>query len=247
MKAIVLAGGFAKRLWPLTMDTPKPLLPVAGKPMIEYILEKISCIDEIEKIFISTNSKFESHFNEWASNFSNGKKIEVFADKSTEEENKLGAIGALSHLLAENDIDDDLLVVAGDNLFEFDMKDFLSEHDGSPIVALYDMVHEDAVRHKYGVVMLDDSGSIKHFQEKPENPMSTLISTGCYFFPKRVVNMVHDYIGQGNNPDAPGFFISWLSQQVGVKGFVFGQDKRWFDIGSIESYNRANEIYSSKD
>jgi glucose-1-phosphate thymidylyltransferase len=243
MKAIVLAGGFAKRLWPLTKDKPKPLLPVAGKPMIEYILEKLSVVEELDKIYISTNSKFGPHFGEWLKTFEAGKHIEVFAEESRSEEEKLGAVGALDLLIGEHGIDDDVIVVAGDNIFDFEITEFLSGHDGNPQVGLYDMLEKDAVRNKYGVVQLDEKGMITAFQEKPDNPLSTLISTGCYFLPRRAVKMIREYLGQGLNPDAPGFFISWLARQTDVQGFVFGKDVKWFDIGSIESYEKANAIY----
>ncbi len=247
MKAVILAGGFAKRLWPLTKDTPKPLLPVAGRPMIEHILEKLSAVDNLEKIYISTNSKFGDHFSQWLETFEMNKHIEVFIEESTAEEEKLGAVGALGLLLRENDIDEDVIVLAGDNIFEFDISEFLSGHNGRPHVALYDMLDKDAVRNKYGVVQLNEDGIISNFQEKPENPASTLISTGCYFFPKHTVKMIHEYLEQGRNPDAPGFFISWLSQQTDVKGFVMKNSMRWFDIGSIESYEEANRIYNEKN
>jgi glucose-1-phosphate thymidylyltransferase len=132
MKAIVLAGGFARRLWPLTKDVPKPLLPVAGRPMIEYILEKLSAVDSIDKIYISANSRFGSHFNDWLETFSANKHIEIFTEKSTKEEEKLGAVGALGLLIGEHDIDDDVIVVAGDNIFDFEITEFLSGHNGNP-------------------------------------------------------------------------------------------------------------------
>lgn len=246
MKAIVLAGGFAKRLWPLTRDTPKPLLPVAGKPMIEHVLEKIRAVDEIDKIYISTNSKFEPHFKEWSKNSELAKYTHIFVEDSISEENKMGAVGALGLLFKNLDIDDDVIVVAGDNLFEFEIKDFLSNHNGIPKVALCDMLDKNKVRNKYGVVVLDDNNNIKEFHEKPDNPISTLISTGCYFFPKGTAHKIHEYLSSGENPDAPGFFISWLSKQMDVNGFVFDSQCKWFDIGSIESYEEAKKAYSEK-
>ncbi len=246
MKAIVLAGGFARRLWPLTENRPKPLLPVAGKPMIEYILENLSSVDVLEKIYIATNSRFGPHFSEWLETFEARKPIEIFMEQSRHEDEKIGAIGALGLLLKEHNINDDVIVIAGDNLFDFEISEFLSSHNGMPQVVLYDMAEKDAVRKKYGVVRLDENGIIRDFQEKPENPVSTLISTGCYFFPRNAVNMIHRYLEQGHNPDAPGFFISWLSKNLDVKGFVLGNDMKWFDIGSLESYDEANRIYEEK-
>jgi len=245
MKAIILAGGFAKRLWPLTESTPKPLLPVAGKPIIDYLLERISCIKELDRIFISVNQRFEPNFREWAGKSQFLQKIEIVAEPSRNEEEKLGAIGALGFLIHQKAIDDDLLVVAGDNLFDFDVGRVAVCGDKSPVVALYKMPDADSVKKKYGVVQLDSDNRISDFQEKPEKPASTLISTGCYFFPKGSLPMIYSYLSNGYNPDAPGFFIEWLSKQMAVRGMVFDSGCRWFDIGSKESYREANRLYSN--
>lgn len=248
MHAVVLAGGFAKRLWPLTKEMPKPLLSVAGKPIIEHILEKLDNIEGIDKVFISVNQRFEPHFREWLRGADFAKPLEIVSEPTTCEEDKLGAVGALGFLLKEKGISDDLIVVAGDNLFDFDMKKFVDMHAGGfPVVALYDMEDKDKIKEKYGVVVLDDQDMIKEFHEKPANPVSTLVSTGCYFFPKHAVEMIHEYLGGKNNADAPGFFISWLAKQMAVQGFVFNGDSTWFDIGSIESYKEANRIYTEKN
>jgi glucose-1-phosphate thymidylyltransferase len=243
MKAIVLAGGFAKRLWPLTKDTPKPLLPVCGKPIIDYVIGSISSVASIDKVYISVNKKFEGHFMKWLSDAKH-QNTEIFAEESMREEEKRGAIGALSLLLKEKNIDDDLLVIAGDNLFDFDVSRFVSSHNGAPVVALYDICEAQKASGKYGVVTLGEGGVIKEFHEKPQDPPSSLISTGCYFFPKASLPMIHRYMDEGLNPDAPGFFISWLSSKTPVHGFVFDSKCRWFDIGSIESYEDAGRAFS---
>ncbi len=248
MHAVVLAGGFAKRLWPLTKDMPKPLLSVGGRPIIEYILDKLSEIDELDKIFISVNSKFEPHFREWLHGSDFSKSIEIVPEPSTSEEEKLGAVGSLGYLLKERDVSDDLIVVAGDNLFDFDIKQFLKTNgSSSPVVAIFDMEGKESVRDKYGVVVLDEKGTIREFHEKPADPVSTLVSTGCYFFPKKSVEMIYEYLKGRNNADAPGFFIAWLAKQMAVQGYVFDGDSRWFDIGSPESLEEANRIFVEKD
>jgi glucose-1-phosphate thymidylyltransferase len=244
MKAIVLAGGFAKRLWPLTKDTPKPLLPICGKPIIDYVIGSISHVSAIDKVYICVNRRFEGHFREWLSGAPKQKDAEIFAEPSMKEEEKRGAIGALSMLLKEKAIDDDLLVIAGDNLFDFDVGRFVSSHNGAPVVALYDICEAKKASGKYGVVMLGEDEVIKEFHEKPQNPPSSLISTGCYFFPRSSIPMIHQYLEEGQNPDAPGFFISWLSSKTPVHGFVFDAKSRWFDIGSIESYEDAGRAFS---
>jgi glucose-1-phosphate thymidylyltransferase len=248
MKAVVLAGGFARRLWPLTKDFPKPLLSVGGRPIIEHILEKLGAVDEIDKVFVSVNGKFDRHFREWLANYEPAKPVEIFTEPASCEDEKLGAVGALGFLLREAGIDDDLLVVAGDNMFDFDMNEFLRHGNGeSPVVALFDMEDSEKIRSKYGVVLLGDGGVIKEFHEKPENPLSTLVSTGCYFFPKGMVSMIHQYLEGKNCADAPGFFISWLAGQMAVQGFVFDGDSRWFDIGSLESLDEAKRIFGGNE
>jgi glucose-1-phosphate thymidylyltransferase len=243
MKAVVLAGGFARRMWPLTKDIPKPLLPVCGRPIIDYVLGSISCVPAIDKVYISVNRKFEGNFRGWLSGTSLKKDAEIFAEESMREEEKRGAIGALSMLIKEKAIDDDLLVIAGDNLFDFDVSRFVSSHNGAPVVALYDMCEVQKAAGKYGVVTLGEDMVIKEFHEKPENPPSSLISTGCYFFPRSSLCMIHQYLAEGQNPDAPGFFISWLSKKTTVHGFVFDSSARWFDIGSRESYEDASRAF----
>ncbi|MFH0956502.1 MAG: nucleotidyltransferase family protein [Candidatus Aenigmatarchaeota archaeon] len=243
MKAVVLAGGFARRMWPLTKDTPKPLLPVCGRPIIDYVLGSLSCVSAIDKVYISVNRKFEGHFRGWLSAAPSMKDTEIFAEESMREEEKRGAIGALSMLIKEKAIDDDLLVIAGDNLFDFDVSRFISSHNGTPVVALYDVCDVQKAAGKYGVVTLGDGMVIKEFHEKPANPPSSLISTGCYFFPKSSLHMIHKYLEEGQNPDAPGFFISWLSKKTPVHGFVFDSGSKWFDIGSQESYEDASRAF----
>jgi glucose-1-phosphate thymidylyltransferase len=248
MQAVVLAGGFAKRLWPLTRDMPKPLLPVGGRPIIEYILDKLGGIEDIDKIYISVNKRFEPHFRRWLLGSDFVKPVEIVAEPSMKEEEKLGAVGALGFLLKEKDVSDDLIVIAGDNIFDFDIERFLARKgSSSPVVALYDMEEKESIRNKYGVVVLDERNVIREFQEKPDEPASTLVSTGCYFFPRKAVQLIYEYLRGRNNADAPGFFISWLAKQMAVQGFVFDGDSRWFDIGSLESLKEANRIFTDKN
>ena len=231
-------------MWPLTLDTPKPLLKVAGEPIINYVLHNLSRVDSLDRIYVAVNSKFESHFNQWNETNDFGKQVEILVEESRAEHEKPGAVRALSMLIKKNGIDDDLLIIAGDNLFDFDVSRFVSNHNGMPIVALYDMGDREAIRRRYGVVKLGNGNVIDDFHEKPEEPASTLISTGCYFIPRGELGRIHDYIEEGRNPDAPGFFISWLSKKTPVQGFVFDSGSIWFDIGSLESYEAADRAFS---
>ncbi len=245
MKVIILAGGYAKRLWPLTKNTPKQLLSVGGRPMIEYIMEKIETQEEIDKIIISTNKKFEKNFKQWLAENKSTKDISLVIEPTLSEENKLGSMGALEYLIEKKNIDEELMVIGGDNLFEFDLKDLINYYrakDGD-IVALYDLKSIQKARN-YGVAIVDENNRIIDFVEKSKNPPSTLVSTACYILSPEGVRSVLTYLGKGENPDAIGFFIKWLIKRKRVFGFVFLG--RWFDIGSLESLKEADFIYSKK-
>jgi len=245
MKTIILAGGYAKRLWPLTKNTPKQLLSIGGRLMIEYIMEKIENQEEIDKIMISTNKKFKDNFKKWLSGYKSSKDIELIIEPTLSEENKLGSVGALGYLIEKKNISEELMIIGGDNLFEFDLKDLIDyyrEKDGD-IVALYDLKSIQKARN-YGVAIVDENNQIIDFVEKPKNPPSTLVSTACYILSPEGVRSVLTYLDKGENPDAVGFFVKWLINRERVFGFVFSG--RWFDVGSLESLKEADFIYSKK-
>ena len=245
MKAIILAGGYAKRLWPLTKNKPKQLLLVGGRPMIEYIIEKLETQKEIDKIIISTNEKFEDNFKEWLSGYKSSKDIKLVIEPNLSEKNKLRWVGALGYLIREKNIDEELMIIGGDNLFEFDLRDLINyyrEKKGN-VVALYDLKSIQEARN-YGVAKVDEEMKIIDFVEKPENPPSTLVSTACYVLSQEGVRGILTYLNAGENPDAMGFFIKWLIKKERVFGFVFSGN--WFDIGSLGSLKEADFIYGKK-
>lgn len=246
MKAVILAGGFAKRMWPLTENQAKALLPVAGKPIIEYILDKLESFNELSEIYISTNAKFENDFRDWMAKLNTNKNITLVVEGHVNEEKKIGAIGGLKFLKDTQKIDDDLMVIAGDNLFEFDLQNFINFYNEkkTPLIASYDMGDIEQVKN-FGVVVLDDNNKVVGFQEKPEEPKSTLISTCIYMFPKEDLKLIDEYLANDNNPDAPGFFIQWLKDQKTIHGFVFNE--KWFDIGSFELYDEANKEFAKRN
>jgi glucose-1-phosphate thymidylyltransferase len=245
MKAIVLAGGFALRMWPLTKNKPKQLLPVAGKPMLDYILDKLEAVDGLEEIYISTNAKFEEQFKKYLENLKTTKKVFLFIEDTHSEGEKLGSVGALGFLIKEKKIDDELLVIGGDNLFEFEMHELTESFysKSANVLALYDIGSAEKAK-LYGVVETDPNNKIIGFQEKPEMPRSNLVSTACYIFTKTGVRNIIRYLDEGNDPDKIGHFIEWLYQHDDVYAFVFSG--RWFDIGSFESYDEANQYFTKK-
>jgi len=240
MKAVILAGGYAKRMWPLTKNTPKALLPIKGRPIIEYIIEKINAIEDIDKIFLSTNQKFENAFFNWKERYKSLKPIELVVEPSVSEYEKLGSVGALEFVINKKDIDDDLLIIAGDNLFEFDLLKFVDfyREKNSIILGVYDIKKfEDGKR--FGVIELDRKEKITGFEEKPEKPKSTLISTAIYIIPKELLSLIKEYRESGKHLDKFGHFIEWLLKKREIFGFVF--EEKWFDIGSFEAYKKAEE------
>jgi len=244
MKAVILAGGYARRMWPLTKNKPKPLLPVAGRPMLDYLMASLESISTLEEIYISTNMKFKGQFKKYLDGVHTEKKLRLFVENTRSEEEKLGSVGALGYLIRENSLDDDLLVVGGDNIFSFKMTDFIEYFYSKKAntIALYDLGSKEKAR-LYGVVHIDKENRIIDFHEKPADPQSTLISTACYAFTRRGVQSLLRYLEEGNDPDKMGHFIEWLYKHDDVYGFVF--TGVWFDIGSVESYEAANRYFSS--
>ena len=246
MTLIILAAGYAVRLQPLTLNTSKSLLPIGGRKMIERILEKVLKVKDISSVYIITNSKFFKNFSDWLEDYQHGKKISLICDGTTSNENRLGAIKDLEFVIKEESIEGDIMVVAGDNLFEFDMNDFLgfARKKGGISIAVHD-IGSLGLAKNFGVVKIDKDNKVVDFEEKPEKPKSTLISTGIYYFPKDKVAFINEYVKMQNKLDAPGHYIGWLSKRDEVYGFAFPED--WYDIGTMESYRKADEEYLNKE
>lgn len=247
MKAVILAAGYAMRLRPLTLDTPKPLLEIGGRKIIDRIIDKISNIRELDSVYVVTNSRFFKYFESWRKRSNFKDRISVIDDGTTSNETRLGAIRDLEYAIRKKGVHDDLLVVAGDNLFEFDIADFLKfarvNSDGVSI-ALYDIKDRNLARN-FGVVKVDEDCRVISFDEKPEKPESSLVSTGIYYFHKDKIDLIENYVKGEDTIDAPGYYIKWLSAAGAVYGFTFKED--WYDIGNIESYKTADRLYSKKE
>lgn len=248
MKVLILAAGYATRLYPLTLTQPKPLLPVAGKPMIDYVLDNLAPIPEIDRVYIVTNAKFADHFQKWADNYSANKaKLDftIVNDGSTDDTNKLGAIGDLRLVIEKENVDDDLIVVAGDNLFSQSLAEFgaFCRKVNEPVLGVYDIGSlEQAV--KYGVVDVDANGRLLNFVEKPPQANSTLIGIALYYYPKATLPLIQEYIAEGNNPDQPGRLIQWMYKRLPVSTWTV--PGIWFDIGSKQTLEEANRIYQRR-
>ncbi len=242
MKTIILAGGYATRLFPITQDRPKPLLPVAGKPIIDYILASGSLPD---RPIISTNRRFVPQFETWQAE--SGWDVDLVVEETTREEEKLGTVGAMAFLVEKLGIDEDILVVGGDNIFEFSIEDLLAAYHGRPLVALFDLKDLERVRGRYGVAIVKDN-VIANFQEKPERPKSTLTSTACYIYPKQVLPLISEFHDKAEaGKDAPGYLNEWLlkEKRLHIDPFIF--ETGWYDIGDRASYIEANQHVGNCD
>ncbi len=246
MKVIILAAGYATRLYPLTLTQPKPLLPVAGKPMVEYVLDNLAPIGGIDRVYVVTNAKFADHFQQWSDRYRATRsqlQFTVVNDGSTDDSNKLGAIGDIYYVLQRQAVDDDLIVVAGDNLFSHPLQDFgrFCRAKNAPVVAVYDVKELEEVK-KYNSITLDAGGRITFFEEKPKQPTSTVSAIALYFYPRATLPLIHQYVAEGNNPDQPGRLIQWLYPRTPV--YTWTVPGLWYDIGSKETLEEANRIFA---
>jgi glucose-1-phosphate thymidylyltransferase len=235
VKAILLAAGYATRLYPLTENRPKTLLPVGGRPILDWITDKIDAVGDVDELHLVTNAKFADVLTRWAEGRHGRLAPIVHDDGTVSNDDRLGAIGDIRFVLDEaGSARDDLLVVAGDNLFEFGLDDqvrFWQEKGVASAVALYDCKSRELAS-QYGVATVDENGRITDFVEKPPLAPSTLVATAAYLYHREHVPMIDRYLAEGNSPDAPGNLVAWLSRLELVYGYRF--DGAWFDIGDRE-------------
>jgi glucose-1-phosphate thymidylyltransferase len=248
MKQIVLAAGYATRLLPLTETTPKPLLPVGGTPMLERVLASSAAIGEMDQTFIVTNEKFAGHFSVWLAGYLQAhpdSHAAIVDDGTTSNDDRLGAIGDLRLVLEREAIDDDVLVIAADNLFTGDLGGFgaCCRETNTPVLGVYDVGDLQTAKN-FGVVAVDDDGRLTSFEEKPAAPESTLIGIALYFYPRAALPEIFRYLDEGHNPDQPGRLMQWLYPQQPVHTWIVPGD--WLDIGSHESLAAANALFASR-
>ena len=243
MNAVILAAGYATRLYPLTLDRPKALLPVAGRPMVEHLLLRLEGVEGLDAIHLVTNSKFTGAFREWAAGW-DGKEVQIVDDGTSDEETKLGAIGDLELTIRAAAIDDDLIVLAGDNLFSESLAPFgaFARAKAAPVIGVYDVGDLEAIR-RYNSITLDEDDRLTYFEEKPEHPRTTLTGIALYFYPRKSLGVVREYLAAGNNPDQPGRLIEWLYPREPV--YAWRVPGRWYDIGSAETLAEADRAFSA--
>jgi glucose-1-phosphate thymidylyltransferase len=244
MDAIVLAGGYATRLWPITKHRPKMFLPIGDSTVIDEIFADLEADDRIDTVYVSTNERFAGAFEAHLAD-SDYEKPRLSVEETTAEDEKLGVVGALAQLVEREGLSDDTIVVAGDNLISFDVGEFVDHFldHRVPTLAAYDVGSTDLAS-EYGVVGLDGEHVVE-FQEKPEQPDSTLVSIACYGFPAETLSLLDTFLEADTNSDEPGWFVQWLVDRGPVAAFCF--DEAWFDIGTPESYLDAVAWYLDGD
>ena len=238
MRAIILAAGYATRLRPLTDSIPKQLLPVGGRPMLDWVCDRVAEVtDNVELV---TNARFADDFREWAKRRGS---VTVHDDGTVSNDDRLGAIGDIAFVLERIGAGDDLLVIAGDNLFDFALGDFVAFARGkgaASAVAVYDCRDLELATH-YGVVESDENDRVVGFEEKPETPETNLIAIATYIYHRAHLALLRAYLAEGNPPDQPGYFIAWLHTRAPVYGYRFGGE--WLDIGNRSQLQEADNLY----
>ncbi len=247
MKVVLLAAGYATRLYPLTKNQPKAFLKVGHKPIINHIVEKLNSIEGLDELIIVTNDKFYETSLDWSKHYEWNFKVVVLNDGTTSNDNRLGAIGDLQYAIRHAAIDDDTLVLASDNLFEQSFDAFLKvalKPNVSALIGCYDIGDKSIAAGRYGIIEYDDQNRIIDIEEKPENPKTSVVSMGVYYFAKEALKFIDEYMGSSGREDAPGHYATWLLHKTEVYAHLF--TGKWYDIGSLDQLEEASREFEAK-
>lgn len=240
MKCLILAAGYATRLYPLTENFPKPLLTVGEKTILDWLIDDIDGAGLVDEYVVISNHKFAHHFEEWAQGKT--QKITVVDDGTSSNETRLGAVKDIQYAIDKLQLDDDMLVIAGDNVLDFSLTKFVhyaKAKGTSCIMRYYEGVKEKLT--KCGVVLIDENDKILDMAEKPSEPKSHWCCPPFYYYTREDVKLVEKGIAGGCGTDAPGSYIAWLCTQTTVHAMEM-PGKR-YDIGNLESYKQVQEDY----
>ena len=239
MKAIILAAGYATRLHPLTLNRSKALLPINGKPIIDYIIDELNEIRAIDKIYVIVNELFYKDFYAWKKTLK-CETVEIINDNTMSDQTKLGAIGDIDLCIKQKDINDDTLIIAGDTFFSFELKDFYDFFKKyKKDCVCVEQIEDKSKLQNFAVASLDGD-KIVELIEKPKNPKSDMAVFAIYIYKKETVAMFSEYLNQGNTPDAPGHFVEWLYKKQDVLGYKVAGN--CFDIGTLDGYNQVQDL-----
>ena len=239
MKCIILAAGYATRLYPLTENFPKPLLDINGKTILDYLIDDLEEKSDIDKYIVVTNHKFFNIFNNWAKK---NNKIVVLDDGTTCNEDRLGAVNDIKYAVIKLNIDDDCLVVAGDNLLDFSLSNFIEyfkEKDASCVMK-YKLEDINKLR-RTGVLEIDDNNKVISMEEKPKEPKSNYACPPFYCYKKEDISRIDEALKDGCGYDAPGSLVSWLCKKTNIYSYTMPGNR--YDIGNLESLEEAKRLY----
>ncbi|MDD5195991.1 MAG: nucleotidyltransferase family protein [Candidatus Omnitrophica bacterium] len=241
MRILILAAGYGTRLYPLTLNAPKPLIPINGKPVINFLLDKVKNFDSrcVKEIKVVCNGKFYKKFLRWKKNY--GNKIKIVNDGSNSPEERLGAIKDIKFGIGA--VKDDWLILGGDNLFEDPLSDFLKfseKVEAHPVIGVHKLKSKKLAS-RFGVVVMNKDGRIEEFLEKPKEPPTNLVASCIYYFPKESLDFLDTFLAINANADASGQYIAWLIRQVNVFGYVLKGD--WLDIGHYDALRLAEKKF----
>lgn len=240
MKCLILAAGYATRLYPLTENFPKPLLEVCGKTILDWLLDDMDTLGIIDEYVVISNHKFAHHFDQWAS--TKPMKVTVVDDGTSSNETRLGAVKDIQFAVEKLQLDDDLLILAGDNLLNFSMTKFIRYAQGknAPCTMRY---YEPSFQKllKSGIVTVDEDDRIVYMTEKAPNPETHWVSVAFYYYPKHVVKQIERALEEGCGTDAPGSFMIWVSRQE--TSYAMEMPGSRYDVGDLASYEQVQKEY----
>ena len=247
MYAILLAAGYGTRLYPLTRDRPKALLPVGGRPVLDYLVDALDAAPEIQSMTLVTNARFFGHFDRWARGRAFAKPLRLLNDGTTCNEDRLGAIGDIAFALREigGVPQGGIYALGTDNLPRFDLRDIIGLSLSKGASAVFACPEQDPQNLKSaGVAVLGQDGIIVDFAEKPQQPRSNLRVPPFYVYTPDAASLVQDYLAGGNQPDAPGHFLGWLIKRRDVYAQIAPEGT--YDIGTIDAYRAVCRAFEHK-
>lgn len=243
MKTLILAAGYATRLYPLTKNFPKPLLEVGGKTILDRLIEQLDGIEEVSQHIVVTNATFYPHFENWKATSSYQKDIVILNDGTTHNDNRLGAVKDILFAVEQLNIQEDLLVLAGDNVVTFSLADFVkfAEKQGTSCISCHEEPSLAALQ-KTGVLEADDNMRVIAMHEKPENPPSHWAVPPFYYYKSSDLPLIKTALDEDCGYDAPGNLAAWLCGQTAVYAWPINGERH--DIGDMAAYERAQEVFS---
>lgn len=244
LRILILAAGYGTRLYPITLNLPKPLVRVAGQPLINFLIGKIKKLEkrfDIKEVAVVCNNKFYKNFVNWKKKYN--VNVRIINDGSNCLEDRLGAVKDIAFAIDSKC--DNWLILGGDNLFTDDLIDFLevAYRKNKPCIGLYD-VKKKKLASRYGIVTINKDNRITRLEEKPKKPFSTLAASCIYFFPKSSVKFLNIFLRADKHPDAAGKYIKWLIAKTQVFGYPL--KGKWLDIGHIDSLRLADKEYKGQ-